>query len=92
MLNKRISESDLVLPSLYLLAKHPAGALSTSELIVLLTQLMQPSGKDAEILAGRIDEALKNLLPVSPNSHRVIHKNRITASEIDIFKTYIHKK
>lgn len=37
-------------------------------------------------LVQTIDEALKNLLPVCPNCHRVIHKNNITAEMIPLFK------
>lgn len=37
-------------------------------------------------MSQAIDEALKNLLPVCPNCHRVIHKNHITASMIPKFK------
>lgn len=33
-----------------------------------------------------IDKALQNLLPVCPNCHRVIHKNKITADAIEDFK------
>ena len=33
-----------------------------------------------------IEEALKNLLPVCPNCHRVIHRNNITADSIPLFK------
>ena len=36
-----------------------------------------------------IDEALKNLLPVCPNCHRVIHKKHISADKIQLFKNEI---
>lgn len=55
MLSDRITESELVIPSLYLLDKHPNGSLSTSELIPLLTEIFKPSGKDAEIINKRND-------------------------------------
>ena len=32
-----------------------------------------------------IEEALKNLLPVCPNCHRAIHRNKITADNLDEF-------
>lgn len=38
-----------------------------------------------------IDEALKNLLPVCPNCHRVIHKQHITAELLPDFKNSIIK-
>ena len=36
-----------------------------------------------------IDSALRNLLPVCPNCHRVIHKNNITTNMIPQFKQEI---
>lgn len=36
-----------------------------------------------------IDEALKNLLPVCPNCHRVIHRNHITVQQLPEFKKNI---
>lgn len=36
-----------------------------------------------------IDSALRNLLPVCPNCHRVIHKNNITADMIPLLKQEI---
>lgn len=36
-----------------------------------------------------IEEALRNLLPVCPNCHRVIHKQHITADSLQAFKTDI---
>jgi predicted HNH restriction endonuclease len=51
----RITESELVLPSLYLMTLNPQGSISTSELIRLLTQILKPTGIDAEILENRKD-------------------------------------
>ncbi len=50
----RISESELILPVLYLLSVN--GDMSTSELITSLRNLLQPSGEDLEILRGRSDD------------------------------------
>lgn len=55
MVNSRITESELVLPSLYLMTLHPDGCISTSELIRLLTQILKPTGVDAMILNNRND-------------------------------------
>ena len=55
MANNRITESELVLPSLYLMAQNPQGNIRTSELISLLTQLLKPKGIDAMILNNRND-------------------------------------
>lgn len=51
----RISETELILPSLYLMTLEPNGQLNTSQLIDKLTIIMHPTGIDAEILAGRKD-------------------------------------
>lgn len=51
----RISETDLILPALYLMSLEPDGVLNTSELIPRLTRVMRPSGEDARILSGRND-------------------------------------
>ena len=55
MINSRITESELVLPSLYLMTLNPQGCISTSELIRLLTQILKPKGIDAMILSNRND-------------------------------------
>ena len=52
--NQRISESELILPALYLM-KRNGGSIDTSLLINLLTELMKPEGRDAEIIDGRND-------------------------------------
>lgn len=51
----RITESQLVLPALYLMYKSESGFVSTSELIAKLTSVMHPTGIDAQILSGRSD-------------------------------------
>ena len=48
----RITESQLVLPALYLLSQSENGFVSTSDLITKLTEVMHPTGQDADILAG----------------------------------------
>lgn len=52
---KRITESQLVLPALYLMSKSVKGFVSTSDLISGLTEVLHPTGVDAEILSGRSD-------------------------------------
>ena len=49
----RISEADLLIPTLRTLAKQPNRRMTTSRLIVELEALFQPTGDDAEILEGR---------------------------------------
>jgi len=51
----RISERELVLPTLRLLDDAGRVGLGTSELIQRLTDLFKPTGQDAEILGGRSD-------------------------------------
>ncbi len=55
MNNTRITESELVLPSLYLMTLNMHGSISTTELIRLLTQMLKPKGIDAQILSNRND-------------------------------------
>lgn len=58
----RISEADLLMPTLRLLAARPNGALTTSDLIVELEAVMQPQGEDAEILEGRQDTRFSQIV------------------------------
>lgn len=52
---KRISELELILPSLYLMSLN-GGHITTSELIQKLRDIMKPTGEDLQILAGRNDD------------------------------------
>ncbi len=52
--NKRITENELILPSLYLMDSSD-GKITTSSLIKQLTNIMNPKGLDAEILNNRND-------------------------------------
>lgn len=54
MSEERISENQLIIPSLKVFSRHKEGT-TTSELIEILTEIMQPKGKDAEIIPGRND-------------------------------------
>lgn len=71
MMDKRISETDLVLPALYIISKE--GSMTTSQLISRLAELLKPIGKDAEILKNRHDthfsQLVRNLV-----SHRTLEK------------------
>ena len=53
MSERRISEKELILPTLYL-AVCNGGRITTSELIKQLTAMMRPSGIDAEILSAEM--------------------------------------
>lgn len=52
----RIAETQLILPSLFLMSLSSTKGLSTAELIPKLRDLLKPSGEDLEILAGRNDD------------------------------------
>jgi len=65
------TQSDLILPTMRLLREHLSG-LTTAQLISLLTQELQPSGRDLESYPGRSDtifsQTVRNLL----GSHHVL--------------------
>lgn len=52
---KRITETELILPSLYLMNLNK-GEITTSELIQKLRDIMKPAGEDLQILTGRNDD------------------------------------
>jgi hypothetical protein len=54
-INKRITENELVLPSLFLM-KINNGHITTEELMPQLRNIMKPSGEDLEILKDRADD------------------------------------
>ena len=54
MAMKRVTESELVLPALYLMTQND-DQITTTNLIKLLEEKLKPTGVDAEILAGRRD-------------------------------------
>ncbi len=47
MVDKRVSETELLLPALYFINREPG--ITTSRLKSLLVDLLRPTGKDAEI-------------------------------------------
>lgn len=51
----RITETELILPSLYLMSLNN-GMMTTSELIEKLRAIMKSSGEDLQILSGRSDD------------------------------------
>lgn len=53
-MEERISEKQLIIPALKLMSLYPCGT-TTSELIKKLEDIMNPQGKDAEIIPGRND-------------------------------------
>ena len=81
----RITESQLVLPALYLLSKSANGFVSTSDLIIKLAEVMKPTGRDADILAGRADtyfsQKVRNL-----KSHDTLQRQGYADNFADGFK------
>jgi hypothetical protein len=69
MPERRIAETDLVVPALRLASERPNGEISTAALITELEEMFNPTGRDAEIIAGRHDthfsQKVRNLI-----SHR----------------------
>lgn len=54
-MNVRISERDLILPSLYLMRAH-GGTIAVTNLIAELRKLMNPPAEDMELLENRNDD------------------------------------
>ena len=81
----RITESQLVLPALYLLSKSANGFVSTSDLITKLAEVMKPTGRDVDILAGRADtyfsQKVRNL-----KSHDTLQRQGYADNFADGFK------
>lgn len=91
----RITESELVLPSLYLMTLKPNGCISTTELIQLLTKILKPKGIDAKILKNRKDtyfsqkvRNLKNHDTLEKLGYAQFHDSKysITAKGIELVK------
>ncbi len=58
----RISENDLIIPTLRLLNVAPNNTLTTTELISQLQQIMNPSAEDLVILNGRSDSKFSQIV------------------------------
>ncbi|HXQ68475.1 MAG TPA: hypothetical protein VN980_18040 [Alphaproteobacteria bacterium] len=69
----RIPESDLIIPTLELLATAPDGEMRTTDIIRGLELRFGPEGEDTEILEGRADtkfsQKVRNL-----KSHKTLEK------------------
>ena len=58
----RISETDILLPTLRILVAQPNGSMTTTDLIAELSEVMDPQGEDAEILEGRHDTRFSQIV------------------------------
>lgn len=74
----RISERELVVPTLRFLDDENGGWMATSDIIARLTELFAPSGQDAEILEGRGDsyfsQKVRNMISHRDQLSNFIHK------------------
>lgn len=74
------SENDLIIPTLTYLLFNKKNGLKTSQLIALLSDELEISGHDAEILNGRSDtyfsQKVRNLV-----SHRTLENKRLATYE-----------
>ena len=75
----RISETDLILPTLFLL-KHSRSGLSTTQLNPKLRDLLHPSGEDLAILKDRndtrFDQIVRNLV-----SHKALSRRGLALED-----------
>jgi hypothetical protein len=73
----RISEREMVVPTLRLLDNGNTGWMATSDIIARLTELFAPSGQDAEILEGRSDtyfsQKVRNMISHRDQPSNFIH-------------------
>lgn len=58
----RITEDQLILPSLFFMSLSPIKSITTAELIPKLRDLLKPSGEDLVILAGRTDDKFSQIV------------------------------
>jgi hypothetical protein len=74
----RISERELVLPTLRLLDDGENGWLAATDMIARLTDLFAPSGQDAEILEDRTDtyfsQKVRNMISHRDQPSSFIHR------------------
>jgi hypothetical protein len=80
----RISEADLLIPTLRILAAQPNGSMPTSNLIAELEHIFKPQGEDAEILEGRDDTRFSQIVR-NMVSHKAAEGNIVA----DGFATYL---
>lgn len=73
---ERVTEPDLVIPALRIMSTRPDGFILTSDLIVELEHVFNPTGRDAEIIPGRSDtyfsQKVRNLISHRTNANSFI--------------------
>lgn len=70
----RITEDQLILPSLFLMDNAENKRITTRELMVKLESIFNPIGEDAEILSGRADTKFTQIVR-NLKSHDTFEKN-----------------
>ena len=82
----RIEEKSLILPALYIIQRD--GPTSTSDLIAELTAVFNPTGEDAEILAGRKDtkfsQKVRNLKSHRDNNRMCVYTNLTSSGKYSL--------
>jgi hypothetical protein len=58
----RVTENQLILPSLFFMSLSASKSITTSELIPKLRELLNPKDEDLEILAGRNDDKFSQIV------------------------------
>lgn len=85
----RISESDLILPALYVIQKQPG--ITTSELIDELRNIFKPTGEDAEILHGRADDKFSQIVRNLVSHHTLDQRFSYTTLDVTNVGSSSHK-
>ena len=78
-----ITEAEIRIAALQELSDQPNGKLTTSQLIDILTRRFQPTGVDAQLLAGRNDTHLSQKV-----RNLVSHKDASTSLESKGYAKY----
>jgi len=73
----RITESELILPSLYIISNNKTKKLNTSNLINKLRELLNPWEEDTEILEWRKDDKFSQKVR-NLRAHRTLEKDWLT--------------
>lgn len=80
----RITESQLVLPALYVMHNN-GGTISTSTLITALTNIMHPTGEDVKTLDNRADTKFSQIVR-NLKSHSTFERNGYANNNQDGFE------
>lgn len=72
----RVTEADLTIPALQVIAAQPSGRITTAKLIAELRKVMKLSHEDEEILDGRKDDHFSQIVR-NIKSHKTTPGNLI---------------